>query len=297
MKPWLIFIRERFEPVSHTVLILSFFLSNAFMAYYIRGAGRFAWKFDYIPAFIVTFVMFFHLRLFDEIKDYDLDKRIHPERPLARGLIDLSRFKRSAFMVVGAETLFAAIFLKEAAFLSALIMIGYSLLMYREFFMGKLLWKVLILYVFSHTVISGLMCLFIASVVTDKPLWALDRPYFYIAGISWMNFNIYEFARKTFSREEELPGVLSYTKILKPWGAISLVMLALALAILFVYLASAHWPNGRAAFGAFMVLALILALSALPFLIRSSKRFSVLYRSVATGYLVLNGVVMAVILY
>lgn len=93
MKNWCIFIQERFPPLKHVPLILFFFLANTFV---FNGSFLFL-------SFFIVLLAFFHLRVFDEIKDYKNDLALHPERPLARGLISIREAKRVVFFLLCVE--------------------------------------------------------------------------------------------------------------------------------------------------------------------------------------------------
>jgi 4-hydroxybenzoate polyprenyltransferase len=223
MKNWLIFIRERFPLLKHIPLIVFFFWANVFIA--LGSFQQMEWKWG--VSFVVIFLAFFHLRIFDEIKDYETDLIIHPERPLARGLISVREAKIAAFILCCVE-LGLALSLGLSAFLAASCFILYSLLMYKEFFVGSWLRPKLATYALTHTVISGWLALFIFSAVTGQNFWEVPKSFAFFVFANWMVFNIFEFGRKTFGKEEEKPLIESYSKNFGSWGA-ALIVLAFAI--------------------------------------------------------------------
>lgn len=215
---WWTFIRERFEPVSHLAMVSLFFLahlrlfperSSSISLLVLLGVG--------------VLLFFFKLRLYDELKDYETDLAFNPGRPLARGLVVHRDLYRGIVFCIVVEILCFAPWGNTA--LSALgVAIFYSLLMYKEFFMPKLIRPHLTTYALSHTVVSALLSLSIIFALTGATSFsAFPLCGWYFAGTTWALFNVFEFGRKTFASIEERDGVASYSKIFGRWGAITLV--------------------------------------------------------------------------
>ena len=212
---WAQFARERFEPVSHLLLILLFFMAHSVVA------GGVPWTHG-VPIFIGTFVFFFKLRLYDEIKDYEVDVEFNPTRPLARGLLKHQDLYRGIVVCIGLELL--AFGSQGSAALSAIILaIIYSLLMYKEFFVGPWLRPYLTTYAVVHTAVSSLLSLAIFSAITGLGISSLGRTHYFFALNSWCLFNIFEFGRKTFVISEERERVASYSGIFGRFGSVLLV--------------------------------------------------------------------------
>lgn len=245
MKNWFIFIRERFPLLKHIFLIVVFFRANAFIAF--GSFQQMEWKWGL--SFLVVLLSFFHLRIFDEIKDYETDLIIHPERALARGLISVREAKTVSFTLCGIE-LILALGLGLPAFLAASCFVLYSLLMYKEFFVGSWLRPKLATYALTHTVVSGWLALFIFSAVTGQYFWEISQSFAFFVFANWMVFNIFEFGRKTFGKEEENPLIESYSKKFGSWGAACIV---LAFAIL---AAAPLYRNVSSHFGIFLLIPL-----------------------------------------
>jgi 4-hydroxybenzoate polyprenyltransferase len=228
MKPWSLFIQERFPLLKHSVSLLFFFLANASVA-----TASFTFKNSFL-SFCIVFLTFFRLRIFDEIKDYPNDCLIHPGRPLARGLISVSEAKMTAFAIMGIE-LSLSLMLGLPAFLGSVIVCLYSLLMYREFFIGSWLRPRLATYALIHTPISSLISLFIFSCMTEKFCWEAPSKMLLFSIANWLIFNIFEFGRKTFGQEEEKPLIESYSKRFSSWGAAMLVLLMASSSVLIAW--------------------------------------------------------------
>ena len=102
--------------------------------------------------------------------------------------------------------------------------IGYSLLMYKEFFIGKYIRPHLTTYAVSHTVVTVLLALTIFTTLNNTSPLELPADCFRYAIITWLLFNIFEFGRKSFLKGEERTQVPSYSNIFGKWGAFLLVL-------------------------------------------------------------------------
>ena len=298
MKKWLIFIQERFEPVSHLVMITALFTANTLLAWALSGnpVGDFTPGPHQAAAFAVVVLMYFHLRLFDEIKDYETDKRINPTRPLPRGLIGLTEFKNVTLCVTALELIIAVVLLPPPTVTWAIIMVGYSLLMFKEFFVGAWLSPKMELYAISHTLVSGLMALFICSAATGLDIRDMETPFLFLGLANWMTFNIFEFARKTFAKGEERAEVDSYSKRLGPWGAVALVIANAALAITCLWKMAPYLPSGETLLTAEIIITALLGAAGLLYATKNRTGIAKAYRGIATVYLVLFNVQIVCIL-
>ncbi|MBY0451035.1 MAG: UbiA family prenyltransferase [Cyanobacteria bacterium] len=188
---------------------------------------------------LVTFFIFFRLRIFDDIKDYETDCRIKPSRPLARKLISLLEAKMVAFALAFAEGLLA-LYLGTNAFCAWGLLFVYSVLMYREFFVGRWLRPQMEFYALTHTWVAVWIGLFIATALSDTALNMLPIECVVFSGCNWLVFNVFEFARKTFGSDEEtLPEdpchEETYSQRLTPIGAGLLTLFNALLAIAGLY--------------------------------------------------------------
>lgn len=211
---WLIFSKERFPLLRHVLLIVFYVAANALVA---LNSVSFDLVFTYkdLLCALSVLAIFFHLRIFDEIKDYKNDLLVHKDRPLARGLISVGEAKQAAFVLILLE-LSLAFFIGRAAFIAAIFTVVYSLIMYKEFFIGDWLRPKMATYALAHTLVSCWMSMFVFSAVTGLNFWRLPRIYGLFVLVNWMIFNIFEFGRKTFGKEEEEGLVESYSKRLGP---------------------------------------------------------------------------------
>ncbi|OFZ20540.1 MAG: hypothetical protein A2X94_10945 [Bdellovibrionales bacterium GWB1_55_8] len=282
MSNWLQFIKERFEPVSHLALI-SLFVA----AHWVVAEALLATSIG-LPALITVFIgaltFFFKLRLYDEIKDYEVDIEFNPTRPLARGLLKIADMKRGIAVCIVIE-LVAFGSRGSESLVAAAVAIGYSLLMYKEFFIGTLIRPLLTTYAVSHTFVSVLLSLTLLIALGDGGLGLAGthgKELLLFALNSWCLFNVFEFGRKTFFSEEERARVPSYSKVFGRAGA---VVLVLGMAGMSLWLLLAGQVLGGMTAGAVGVAIALLAASGIILAIKNGRPFGSLYRALTSVYI------------
>lgn len=227
---WVTFLQERFDPVSHFIMIGLFVYAH----YLVADASKYV---NVAPHLIIyvglgTAVFFMKLRLYDEIKDYDVDVAKNPNRPLPRGLLEHFDVKKAIELCIILEVIFFTS-CGMPAFGAILLAIGYSLLMYKEFFIGRYIRPHLTTYATSHTVVTFFLSIAIFSALSKFKLWEMDTDFYYFSAMSWLLFNIFELGRKIYQPCEEREGVDTYSSI---WGKFGAVILVFVHAILASYL-------------------------------------------------------------
>jgi 4-hydroxybenzoate polyprenyltransferase len=299
MNRWWTFIKERFQPVSHLLMIGLFSAAHAIAATRIAetssdspGTGA-AW----LPLLVIlpgVVTFFFLLRLYDEVKDYKYDCHVNPHRPLSRGLVSQQELKNGmAVCFVISLVSFGAT--GRPALGAITLALTYSLLMYREFFLGTWLRPKLTTYAVSHTAVSVFLSVAIFSALTGRYPWALSRGHWLFAANSWLLFNIFEFGRKSFLTSEERDAVPSYSKVFSRYGAVALVlaMAAISLALLWGFLPSpqATSPGGpipvSATQGLMVALAVLLAAVGLGYAAINRPPWGKIYRGISSAYIML----------
>lgn len=275
MNRWLTFIYKRFSPIPYTLTIIFFLAAHIRVTSIVPHQITYSWKI--LLLFLATLIFFFLLRLFDELKDYSTDAKIHPDRPLITGLISLRGAKKAVEVcLLTSLLLFIIVSIKGSiAFLLCLV---YLLLMYKEFFIGKYLRQSLLLYAITHTFVSTILSISLISSLTDTYFWLLPISTYAFALISWFVFNIFEFGRKTYAQAEEKPEIDSYSKRYTSYGAVGLVLLMLLL-IQFI-LAKVF------VFTHMLMIITFIAISAV-YLIKSTAVTAKIYRAFCTSYLLL----------
>jgi len=163
--------------------------------------------------FLATYGYFFMLRVFDEHKDYELDKVTHPGRVLQRGLITLHHLRVAGAVAIGVQ-LGASLLLDRGAgkvTLAWVAALAWSVLMAKEFFVGEWLRPRLLVYALTHMVAMPLAIHWMVRMGSGSlplPPEALLLPLTSYA----YGFAI-EIGRKLKAPEDERPGVDSYTRV------------------------------------------------------------------------------------
>lgn len=231
------------------------------------------------------------MRLFDEIKDHEVDLVVNTERPLPRGLVTVGEHGAVTLACVVAETALA-LSLGPPVFVSYAVVLAFTLVMRQEFFIGPWLGPKMELYAIVHTFSAGLQGGLIFAIATGLPVTAAPRSYLAIMLGNWFIFNVFEFGRKTFGREEERDGVDSYSLRLHPLGAVLLVVVNMALAWWMLNLcagAIAAWRYPAPHFGPMLhgtaAVSLLVCGAGLAYVARPDRRMAKLYRGVVSFYL------------
>lgn len=270
---WGRFLSERFPPASHVpmvALFAGFHAAISCVAFLTPGT---------LAAFALSLVFFLKLRLYDELKDLDTDRILHPERPLPRGLVSVREVHRALAGVLVLETAFAFAWggWTGIVFLPA---VGWSLLMFREFFLGTWLRRHLTTYAVTHTFVVVLLSLSLRSLLSGQAgaLPGLrDLAAFLPSALGcWLVFNVFEFARKTFASSEEREGIDTYSKV---WGRSGAVALTASQAVGAALLAS---NDGRPAGTAHAVVGLsALGCVGAFYLVRDTQEAAKVFRAAA----------------
>ena len=222
------YLHERFPPAAHGVMIVSYFSANQFLAQaLVYGDRPLQYTLGSLLGAITVLCIFFHLRVFDEHKDYADDCRHYPDRVLQRGLITLRELAQLGTVAICLELLCSACWRplpQPAALVSVLLALAYSLLMRYEFFMPTLLRAHFLLYAVSHMLIMPLLAIVVFSFATGRFLWQAPAWFWLYAWVGFfVTFN-WEISRKVRAPEDERDGVDSYSKIFGTFGAAYLVL-------------------------------------------------------------------------
>ena len=289
MKRWLIFVRERFDPLSHAAMIALFIVAHYVAAATIAGLSGpralvdGAWPAHAFVAVGVT-AFFFKLRLYDEIKDYELDCTINPSRPLVRGLVTHGDLHRGIAVCIAIELVAFGLH-GSAGLISILCAVGYSLLMYKEFFIRERIRPYLTTYAVTHTVVCAMLSLALFALLLDTKPWELGREPWLFALACWCLFNVFEFGRKTFTSAEEREGVESYSKI---WGRVGAVLLVLSQAAIATWALLSSFAAGVPGIAPAMVgMTLTLVLTGVAYRVTDRPPWGSVYRGMSSFYIVL----------
>jgi 4-hydroxybenzoate polyprenyltransferase len=287
------YVRERFPPVGNGLLIVSYYSSNQFLANVLTTPGEpVRYTMHSLLGALVILAAFFHLRVFDEHKDFEQDSRHYPERVLQRGLVTLHDLRRLAVIAIGLELALCA--LRGWPALVALgIALGYSLLMLKEFFAGTWLRRRFLLYTGSHMMIMPLLALVIYSFATGRHPWEAPGWFWVYAFVGFFVTLNWEISRKIRSPEQEIEGVDSYTKSFGLYGAAYLVLAVRVVDTVMVALVGRHLGLGVWFYAALVALFGVCLVGFLQFRLRTGPETAKRMETYAAIYIVAFDVILA----
>ena len=233
------YLQERFPLPVNGALILSYFAANYLLARSVIWPGQWlsvSWQL--LAGTLALLLMFFHLRVIDEHKDYTRDRMVHPQRLLSRGLITLAQLRRLGFLAITVE-LALSLSLGWAAFVCCLTVLAGSWLIYKEFYLGEFLSNHLLLNAAVHLLLMPLYCLFVFSAATGQYPWAAPAVVLWYAWVSYGVGFAYELARKTRAPSDERAGLITYSSVIGPVASAVGMLLALIFSALISLLVAA----------------------------------------------------------
>lgn len=213
------YLSERFPLAGHGLLIVSYYSSNQFLARTLLEPGE---PMHYDASSLLgagtLFLFFFHLRVFDEHKDYAEDARHHPERVLQRGLVTLGHLKVLGALAIAGELVLAAL-AGPAALVAWGVAFGFSLLMLVEFFAGSWLRRRFLLYAGTHLLVMPVLALMVFSFATGRWPWEAPGWFFLYAWVGFFVTLNWEISRKIRAPEDEIEGLDTYSRVFGTYGA------------------------------------------------------------------------------
>lgn len=160
--------------------------------------------------FLGAWAFFLMLRVFDEHKDFDLDLHNHPERVLQSGLVTLGHLKVLGAAAIAAQ-LGVTLWFGGPALVAWAVVITWSSLMAKEFFVGAWLEPRLVLYALSHMVVMPMALVWMASLGATPSVLPLAVGW--LALLSFFSGAAFEVTRKTKGPEEERDTIQSYSRV------------------------------------------------------------------------------------
>jgi 4-hydroxybenzoate polyprenyltransferase len=157
----------------------------------------------------------------DELKDREVDRELFSERPLPSGRVLEADIKASLVVVICCYL--AVNSWTGKAFLMSIVLLAYSFLMFKFFFMPHILSRYLLLNLATHNPVVPLMLLYLVTLFsTEHGISIRSMNWFLVTALVMMFWSIFfswEIARKIRSSQEENDYV-TYSRILGPLGAV-----------------------------------------------------------------------------
>ena len=211
---WWVYQRERFPVFKHGLLIAA--VCFGVLVFSLPDGERPGPSIlvRFTAAFTTVLLFFLQLRIADEFKDHEEDRRCRPHRPVPRGLVSLGELKA----VAGAAALLQAALalgMSPRLLLPLAAVWAYMLLMTREFFTPAWLKRHAVIYLLSHSLILPLIYLYVSA----GGWFALGQPppggLGFLLAFGFFSGVVVEIGRKVWAPADEIPGVQTYSRL---WG-------------------------------------------------------------------------------
>ncbi len=220
------YLQERFPLGAHGPLVFAFAGGVACASAALRGAEGPGWP-VVLGAVVCGLGFFFQLRVADEWKDADTDRRYQSERPVPRGLVTLGELTVAALVVAAVQVAVAALLDDRLLLLLAAVW-GFGALMTVEFGVRGWLRERPLATLLTHAPIVPFIDFFAVSCDV------LGHDAMYPSGVGWLvgvslfGGTVVEVGRKVRPSVDERTGVVTYSAA---WGR-TRAMAAWTLAVL-----------------------------------------------------------------
>jgi len=226
--------KERF-PLVKTAPLLAVFSAASLCASAVMAGRPLPGPGAFVAGFIIALLLFFQMRVCDEYKDQDDDRRYRPHRPIPRGLVSLGQIRMLGVASMPLTAL--AVWAWHPPVLWLLVLVwAWLAAMTAEF--GVPLWLKArpILYLLSHMAIMPLIDLLLTG-LEWLPHGAPATGLWLFLTLSFVNGCVLEIGRKLWSPAHEIAGVDTYSALWGPpkaalvWSALVALSLALLIAV------------------------------------------------------------------
>lgn len=259
-----IFFAERFPLRQQGANALLPYVGLYFITQALFGPGRLQLTATSAIGLFTVFGLMLLLRIFDEFKDVETDRRLFPERPLARGAV-----KYHDIRVLGIAVFVALVALNLLlgwAFVFFAAMMLFAWLTSRWFFCKERLVDDLVLTLITHQPVA----LFVNAYVVATAVYGLE-----LAGVPaalpiavlafWFPVLAWETSRKIRARGRETDYV-TYSKLFGPRRATLLPLIGMGLYFLSITFLALRLHLGAWAIAALLLIALALAVVFIRFI-------------------------------
>jgi 4-hydroxybenzoate polyprenyltransferase len=227
---WWIYQKERFPIFAHGPLIIVFCMALMFFSalqqdqFVLPGLVRIC------AAVITTLILFFQLRVADEFKDFEIDVKYRPQRPVPRGLVQLRELAKLAY--AGAAIQFLLAVFIDVGLLPILVAVwAYMGLMTKEFFAPEWLRKHPAIYLLSHMLIMPLIAFYISAFDWLCVCRTMPQGMTWILSVAFFCGLVLELGRKIRIPRQEREGVETYSGIWGTGKSVIIWLVAIAAAV------------------------------------------------------------------
>lgn len=204
---------ERF-PLTKVLPLLAAFVLAGHMVASVALQDQFFDLQRFFIGFALVVIIFFQMRVCDEVKDLSDDLAYRPERPIPRGLISQREIISVGLITAPIAAGLAILWGQGLIWLLLLIWI-WLFAMTLEFGAPEWLKAHPLIYLLSHMVIMPLLALMLTGMVWQVQ-GMLPMPVVLFLVLTFFNGSILEIGRKLWAEKNEREGVDTYSK---SWGA------------------------------------------------------------------------------
>lgn len=208
-----IFFKERFPLQIYAPFVIFLYLCMSFSIQALQGTEVLFDKYSVVG--LISAILFMLLmRTFDELKDFELDKNIFPNRPASRGDVlksDLYLIAITSFVLI---VLINIIFAQQTLLVFAIVLI-YALLSFKWFFAEKFHLEHLFFTMFTHQPIPYLINFYLlhTALASGNVYEDFTLTHFAFLMLYSVPITIWETSRKIRNKEKE-DGYQTFSKIL-----------------------------------------------------------------------------------
>lgn len=226
LKKFNIYQKSRFPVIILSLSFLPAILSTAVIV------AKDVSIFQIIGGLIASILYLLHVRIIDEKRDFLHDNKYHKSRPVQAGIITMSELQ---IMDIYAVIILLIIAISAGVYpaLLVLIMLAYSFIASKEFFLGKKLRQHFFIYNFLNTTQTFILQLFIYAFFAGYiPITTIVIIHFIFTSVGTI---VFEFVRKVKIPGKDGIGKDTYTWHLGFSNSI-IIYLGLALLVVFTFL-------------------------------------------------------------
>ncbi len=208
-----IYFKEMYPIIPRLILGFIIFLEIYFILLLNYGVTKFnIGVAEFVGSFTVfSFLLF--LRIADDFKDYEADKKLFPDRPLPSGRVQKRDLKTFLIILIVITFILNFVFMNNVWFF--LLLYGYGLLMSVWFFKKHKIQKSLPLALITHNPVQFIMNIYIISFACIKyDLYPFTLTSFLVALTLYFPALIWEVSRKIRAPKDET----EYTTYSKLFG-------------------------------------------------------------------------------
>lgn len=240
IKRWILYIQESFSLL--TRMLLSFFICLAIYALQ-KGMYGSSVRLSAVTLVVSTvscYLLLLYVRVTDEFKDYNVDMKYFPDRPVPSGRISLRDLTVLKFTVAGLLIILNTVY--SYAIIEFIVTYIAFYLMAKWFFMEKLISNNRLLAFATHGPMYIILYYYIAAMFLKSNNLAVSFTDTLLISLwIWFPCMVWEFSRKTFAPEDEKEGYQTYSKMIGFKASTSIANLFLIIQVIFLFLLADKW--------------------------------------------------------